>query len=180
MAWSMDNLSLKGVAPQKESNSLPEGRHVCRVANAVLKEARGGVQQIGFDLIEINNMGKTFDRITVHHPQAGSNEKAAKSVQFGKERLVALLTFGGYSGDPTAFRDIKRLNGLIVGVTCVRDDDWTDENGTTRRGGVKPKQFGAYWEPTGVVAATDRSESLDDAWAGASGGSDDLDDEIPF
>lgn len=179
--WNYTNLNMKGVVPQRENNGLPEGRHICDVRNAELKQAKGGSMQVAFDLIEINGAGKTFDRITVYHPRAQQDAKAAKSVEIGKERLKALLVYGGHP-NPDNHRDIRELNSLRVGVICERDEDWVDDNGATRKGGVKPKKSGAYFAPDGSSApATSGETSHDDKWAQPrEGGPSDMDDEIPF
>lgn len=175
--WNYGMLNMSNVQPQRENNGLPVGRHKCRVAAAELVPTKAGTYQVVVDLQGVDVPGKTQDRITVFHPRAGSDANSAKSVEIGKERLMALLTYGGHP-NPAAHRDVKELVGLIVGVVCDQDVDWVDDKGVTRKGGVKPQKNGAYFSLDELAGGAQSQAAPQSAPSGMGRG--DLDDEIPF
>lgn len=144
MNFDFSSLNLTGVEAQRGSTSLKPGRFPCRTSDAEIKTTQAGGKQLHIKLTDINGQGTTQDFITLAHPRAATDEKAAMSVRIGLERLKALLTYGGHP-NPDAPGDIKSINGLIVGVNVEAGEDWVDDKGVTRKGGGKPRQKGGAY-----------------------------------
>lgn len=167
MNFDFSSLNLSGVEAQRGSTSLRPGRHGCRTSDAEIKTTQAGGKQVFVKLTEINGQGITQDYITVAHPKAATDEKAAMSVRIGLERLKALLTYGGHP-NPDNPGDIKSINGLVVGVNVEEGDPWVDDKGVTRKGGGKPRQKGgAYFKASELGIATVQGGSSAATSAGA-------------
>lgn len=167
--FSFRDLNLSGVEAQKGSNSLKPGRYVCTTSEAELKPTKSGGISLKIKLTDRDGGGSVTDFINIKVPNV-NDDKQAMAQRIGRERLKALLVFGGHK-NPDEPGDIKTMNGLTVGVIVEQGEDWKDESGTTRKGGGKPKKNGAYFDPKelGVQVSTTTSSS-----------DTDLDDEIPF
>lgn len=167
--WDIRDLNLTGVDIQRAATTLPPGKYVCRTSDAKVQTNKAGGFQIVVKLTDVDGAGSVTDYITVKAP-AGASPNAQKAAEIGRERLKALLTYGGHS-NPDHPGDISRYNGLVVGVIVEQGEDWTDENGVVRKGGGKPKRNGAYFDPKmlGYEGAPLAEQPADD-----------LNDMIPF
>jgi hypothetical protein len=185
--WSFSNLNLSDVNAQRATTGLPIGKHVCVVNDAEIKKSRSGFQ-IAIVLEEIEGLGICKDYITLHSESNEENFKLAERI--GKERFKALLECAEHP-NPNNPGDINSIVGLVVGVICEQDEDWTDQHGVIRAGGVKPRRNGAYIKASTLGYAgplkvkvstrfkTERAPAAAKPRAMAPAGAD-LDDDIPF
>ena len=184
--WNFRNLDLSGVDIQRPSRFLPVGNHVCVLNDCEVVTSKSGWQIILY-WEEIEGAGSCRDYITIHANSKEDNAQLAERI--GKERLKAVLTYGGHP-TPDNPNDVNTMKGMVVGVICEKDDDWIDKFGNQRQGIVKPRRNGAYVKAsdfgyTGALRASTTTRGFGPAGRKAAAvahaaATPDLDDQIPF
>lgn len=142
------SLNLSGIEEEQGTRTLQVGDHICRVTSAKLeKTANGRGIKLIVQLDGLNGGGYVRDVMNL----ANDSDKAA---EIGKKRLKHLLVQAGHP-TPDNPKDVKTMEGLIVGVHVVKGEDWQDDQGQTRSGGGEPRKFGPYYSaPVGAHATT--------------------------
>lgn len=169
-AWSFRDLDLGGVEPERGSSSLKPGRYVCKVTDVEIKDTRtekGSGKRLVVTLTDMGGQGRVIDGINIAH----TNPMTA---DIGRRRLKALLQFGGHRS-PDHPGDISSLKGLVVGVNVEQGEDWTNDKGEARKGGGRPRENGAYFDPAELPGG-----DAPPAYHGAGSVGADLNDRIPF
>lgn len=170
MSFSFRDLDLSGNSIESGSVMLEPGRHVTKITDASITNTKTGGKQVLVVLTAMNGDGSIRDYINIVVPGASADEKKAMSQRIGRDRLKALLHFGGHK-NPDNPGDISSMIGLVVGVN-VTEDEYEDKEGNKRKGS-RVKRGGAYFSPS----------ELGHSGGPSSGGSsrrDDLDDDVPF
>lgn len=162
MDFDFGQVDLTNVEAGKGRSSPKPGPHTMVVRNPEIVPTKAKGRQLKIELVTLDGSSRTTDYITMAHPEAATNEKAAMSVAIGKERLKDLLVNGGHP-NPNKPGSVKSLDGLIVGVNIVEGDPWTDDKGVVRKGGGKPAKSGAYFKPpvTGAGGSSTSKKSDD-------------------
>lgn len=159
-------LDLSGVEAESGRKTLAPGSYTCVMREAKVEAAKGGTgQYLYVELHDVNGGGAVIDRITLAN-------KNADAVRIGLQRLKALLESARHP-NPNKPGDVKSLNGLKVGVHVEEGEPWQDtKTGEMRKGGGRPRKYGAYFTPEGADTATAAVKGGTDAYG--------FDTTIPF
>lgn len=177
MPFSFSDLDLTGTQPERGSTTLTPGKYVAKITSAEMKQDKRGGSQVVVKLSDIHGAGSITDHITVFVPKTGRadvDEKSNTSMTIGRQRLMALLTFGGHP-NPAKPGDIRSMNGMVVGIWVEEGDEFVNSDGKTVRAAGKLRKYGAYMDPVELGYAGPRGGS-----ASAGGSAAFHDDKIPF
>lgn len=110
---------LSKVEAQKPQNTIPDGKYICNVTEAKMKDTKTGGMMIQTTLTICDGQyagRKIFNNFNVENQNP-------KAVEIGLAQLKSLLETAGYP-DPNKLGGIDELCGLRVGVkTKTRKDD---------------------------------------------------------
>ncbi len=156
------NINLSQVQAEEGRKTLPPGSYTCVIKSAKVEDTKGGDgKKLVVELADKAGGGSVTDIINLHNrnPQA---------TEIGLRRLKALLVAAKHP-NPNQPGDVASLKGLTVGVHVEQSDDWKDAQGNVRKGGGKPRNYGAYFTPEGVAGGTNSAD-----------GKPAFNDDIPF
>jgi hypothetical protein len=157
--FNFRDLSLSGVQASSGTATLPPGRYLCTIKEAKIEPTSNGGSQMVVSLVA-DGKGSIKDWIGIYNPNSSEAQR------INRERLKALLVHGGHADpDNIGSHGVESMKGLKVGV-AVRSESYKDKSGNDKVG----SRVHYYFDKNELGAAP----------AGAGGGVDGLEDDIPF